>query len=237
MRTSIGCGVVLLSVLGNVTEAAGVSEAVLAGNRGLSPMEMMFIMDVPSIPAQQTPIVLAQATTPAASATPQPDFILKTCVETESTGDPMSAMRGVDPAGLLAVYLQNYDKRIVDMAMLAAIKTTLLQGTQHGKIFSEIDNDGLTSYHYDPTPNYIGNDRAVFLAEFEGKVYKIVLNLVVSLQVNENPLMEGQQPVCPPPKLIKVTKPSTGYSGDPKNGGAKNGVRYRLESQVLVLRN
>ena len=38
MRTSIGCGVVLLSVLGNVTEAAGVSDAVLAGNRGLSPI-------------------------------------------------------------------------------------------------------------------------------------------------------------------------------------------------------
>ena len=38
MRTSIGCGVVLLSVLGNVTEAAGVSVAVLAGNRGLSPI-------------------------------------------------------------------------------------------------------------------------------------------------------------------------------------------------------
>ncbi|NOT20842.1 MAG: hypothetical protein HOP24_11350 [Sideroxydans sp.] len=38
MRTSIGCGVVLLSVLGNVTEASGVSDAVLAGNRGLSPI-------------------------------------------------------------------------------------------------------------------------------------------------------------------------------------------------------
>lgn len=38
MRASIGCGVVLLSMLGNVTEAAGVSDAVLAENRGLSPI-------------------------------------------------------------------------------------------------------------------------------------------------------------------------------------------------------
>jgi len=38
MRASIGCGVVLLSMLGNVTEAAGVSDAVLAENRSLSPI-------------------------------------------------------------------------------------------------------------------------------------------------------------------------------------------------------
>jgi hypothetical protein len=38
MRASIGCGVVLLSAMGIGTEAAGVSDAVLAGNRGLSPI-------------------------------------------------------------------------------------------------------------------------------------------------------------------------------------------------------
>ncbi|HLP97406.1 MAG TPA: hypothetical protein VK149_03060 [Sideroxyarcus sp.] len=186
MRATMRTVVLLVGVLGIVDGAA-------AGNRGLSPITL----------------VLAQAATPAGS-TPKPDFILNTCVETESTGDPRSAMRGVDPAGLLAVYLQNHDNRTVDMAMLSAIKTTMIEGTKHGKIFSESDNVGLTSYHYDPTPDYIGNDRAVFLAEFEGKVYRIVVNLVVSLQVNENPLLPGQQPVCLPPQLIKVTKPSSG---------------------------
>jgi hypothetical protein len=169
--------------------------------------ELMFIMDVPYIPAQDTPIVLAQATTPAAGATPRPDYILQTCGETVSTGDPQSAMRGVDPAGLFAVYLQNHDKRTVDMAMLAAIKTTMLEGTKHGKIFSEVDNLGLTSYHYDPEPSYIGNDRAIFLAEFEGKVYKIVVELHVFMGVDEN------SPSCPPPTLIKVNgKPVSGSS-------------------------
>jgi len=41
--------------------------------------ELMSIMDVPSVPVPQTPIVLAQATTPAA---PQSDFILNACKET-----------------------------------------------------------------------------------------------------------------------------------------------------------
>jgi len=165
----------------------------------------MFIMDVPYIPAQQTPIVLAQATAPV--VTPQPDYILNACKETESTGDPRSAMRGIDPAGMFAAYLENHSQRLVDMEMLASIKTTLLQGTQHGKIFAEVDNTGLTSYHYDPTPDYIGNDRAIFQAEFEGKVYKIVLELRVFLMVNE------YEPTCPEPTLIKVKKPSTGSSG------------------------
>ena len=59
----------------------------------------MFTMDVPYTPMQDNPIVLAQAATPGAGATPQPDYILTGCKETESTGDPRSAVHAVDPAG------------------------------------------------------------------------------------------------------------------------------------------
>ncbi len=52
------------------------------------------------------------------------------------------------------------------------------------------------------------------MAEYQGKRYKIVVNIVVSPTVGESPLMEGQQPVCPPPKLIKVNgKPVSGSLG------------------------
>jgi hypothetical protein len=61
------------------------------------------------------------------------------------------------------------------------------------------------------------------MAEFEGKVYKIVINLVVSLTVGESPLMEGEQPVCPPPKLIKV-------NGKPVSGSLDFGPGYSLDS-------
>jgi hypothetical protein len=203
-----------MGVMGLVAQA-------VAGNRGLSPI--ITIMDVPSIPAQETPILLAQAATAGAGVNPQSDYILQTCGETESTGDPMSAMRAVSPANMLANYLNSRsDKQVV--FKLADIKNiTLLEGTQHGKLLSSISNTGRTTFHYDPTPNYIGNDRAMFLAEFEGKVYKIVVKLVVSLQVNETPLMPGQQPVCPPPQLIKVTKPAK-----PSSGAIGTGAGYDL---------
>jgi hypothetical protein len=62
-------------------------------------------------------------------------------------------------------------------------------------------------YEYRSEPGYEGNDRVVFMAEFEGKRYKIVIDLIVGMVIDEN------SPQCPPPKLIKVTKPSSGSSG------------------------
>jgi hypothetical protein len=131
------------------------------------------------------------------------DYILKDCQETESTGDPMSAMCSVDPAYGLANFLNSSSNKQV-VFDLSAIKITLLQDTTHGKITSVIDNTGRSWYRYDPTSGYVDNDQATFMAEFAGKTYKIVVNLVVSLQVNENPLTDEQTPVCPPPTLTKV---------------------------------
>lgn len=42
----------------------------------------MFAMDMPTVPAQETPIVLAQA----ADTKTQPDYLLKTCNEVPSAG-------------------------------------------------------------------------------------------------------------------------------------------------------
>lgn len=217
MRTKIGCVAILAGMMGIVTEAAAAGEnyAIMAGQLSLSPIiaegeELMFTMDVPYVLARDTPIVLAQATASGSTA-PQPDYILQQCQETESTGDPRSAMHAVDPAGWLGVYIENRDKRVVDFASIKNV--TLLESTTHGKITAEVDNIGLVSYRYDPAPNYVGNDKAVFMAEFEGKVYKIVINLVVSIVVDESPLLTGQTPVCPTPQLIKVNrKPVSGSS-------------------------
>lgn len=157
----------------------------------------------------------SMAAAPSAGTTPQPDYLLTGCQQTESTGNPRSADRAVDPASLLSLFLQNRDHRAIDLATRASIKPILLEGTTHGNIvmFSNIANYGGTAFRYDPIPNYEGKDRAVFLAEFEGKVYKIVINIVVSPTVGESPLLPGEKPVCPPPKLIKVTQPSSGASG------------------------
>jgi len=164
----------------------------------------MFTIDVPYVSTQETPIVLVQAATPSAGSATQPDYLLKICQETESTGDPRSAMRSIEPAGWLADYLGYREHRQIDTSN---IKTTLLEGVTHGKITNEVDNTGRFSYGYDPIPEYVGKDRAVFMAEFEGKHYKIVIDLHVFIMVDEN------KPTCTSPQLIKITKPATGSSG------------------------
>jgi hypothetical protein len=83
-------------VSGQVAVPATQSAIVQTGAQGLLDYantliegeELMFIMDIPAVPPQQTPIVLAQAATPG--ATVPLDYILKDCQETESTGDPRS---------------------------------------------------------------------------------------------------------------------------------------------------
>jgi hypothetical protein len=166
----------------------------------------MFTMDAPYVPVQDAPIVLAQAAAPSADATPQPDYLLKECQEIESTGDPRSAGRAVDPAYMLKNFLYSYSKG-KQIADLATIKTTLLEGAAHGKIVAGATNDnGRTVYRYDVEPNYVGNDKAVFMADYGDKRYKIFVNLVVSLTVSDSPLTSSEAPVCPQPQLSKVPR-------------------------------
>ena len=183
MRTEIGGVALLLGVMGCLTSAAASENAAgAAEKRGLSSI----------IPGE-------------GSGTPQPDYLLKECTEKPSTGDLRSAMRSVDPAFMLKNFIDWRDNRHID---LTAIKTTLLEGTTQGKLSSAISNYGRMTYHYDPTPNYVGKDRAVFIAEFEGKTYKVVVDLIINKFVDEN------TPLCPAPELIKVnSKPVSGSSG------------------------
>jgi hypothetical protein len=173
----------------------------------------MFAMDVPYVPTQAVQVITAQAE--AGGATLPPDFILNECQETDHTKAPTSAFRGVDPAYMLKNYFSSISREI----KLADIKTTMLQGTLHGKIFSEVDNTGITAYHYDPAPGFLGDDRAVFMAEYGGKRYKIIVNIKVMQTVDE------RSPVCPDPVMIKAPKPASGDSGF--------GTDYKLTSFTL----
>jgi hypothetical protein len=159
----------------------------------------MFIMDMPYVPAQETPIVLVQAATPAV---PQPDYLLKYCAEKASTGGTRYVMNSVDPAGGLKNYLENRDNHYID---ITAIKITLLEGTKHGELVP-----GKFAFMYEPTEGYVGKDKAIFMAEFEGKRYKII----VELHVFDVAPMESLPSSCPPPQLIKVNgKPVSGSTG------------------------
>jgi hypothetical protein len=160
----------------------------------------------PTRAAQQTPIVLAQA---AITATPPLDYILKDCRETISMGSKKLAFNVIDPAGSLAEYLGKKSNRDIYSSLAAdTIKIDLLEATKHGVITSKVGDVGRMYYVYDAVSNYEGKDKATLMAEFEGKRYKIILELhVFAVAPFENDSVNS----CPPPKLIKVNgKPVSG---------------------------
>ena len=160
----------------------------------------MFIIDVPAVPPQETPIVLVQA----ADTSSQPDYLLKTCDESSSGGGGV-----INPAAWLVGAVLRQEHRKVSAqegsALAATVKLTQLQAYAHGQLIPHSPN-GRVFYEYRSEPGYVGKDQAIFMAEFEGKRYKIVANVVVSMTINEN------APQCPEPTLIEITKPSSGDS-------------------------
>ena len=176
--------------------------------------ELMFTMDVPYVPVQETPIVLAQAGATGAGATPQPNYILKGCQEVAPAylnGVDISNSGGVDPAYMLTNFLNSQTNKQVVFDLASIKNITLLAGTTHGKLTAEVDNTGRTSYSYVVDPGYLGNDRATFIAEFEGKRYKLVIDLHVVPRIDDS---DAAVSSCPAPTLIKVNgNPVSGSTG------------------------
>jgi VCBS repeat-containing protein len=176
--------------------------------------ELMFTMDVPSVPVQETPIVLAQAAAPGAGVAPQPDYLLIGCNDTTSGDYQNTAENGVDPAGGLAIFLGNLRGHDIynDPTALASIKITLLEGTTHGKLVPHTRGAGGVYFMYEAEHGYKGKDRAVFMAVFEGKTYKMVFDLNVYPVAT---IADNMPSTCPAePTFIKLNpKPASGSSG------------------------
>ncbi|MFY9260414.1 MAG: hypothetical protein WAO71_07905 [Gallionella sp.] len=158
-------------------------------------------------PDPMVPIVLAQAATPATTA-PLADYLLKTCMESSSGGT-----HWITPGGELLGALQNRSREVFNLyesaAREAAVKVTLMAAPAHGKLILQPQYKGYVVYQYQAEPGYVGKDKVVFMAEFNGKRYKIVYNLIVSKDMDE------RNPLCPPnTTLIKLqNKPASGSSG------------------------
>lgn len=161
------------------------------------------LMDIPYVPVQDTPIVLAQAAAPGAA--PPPDYILKTCEEFRSAGVTESAMNMVDPADSLATYIERKIHRYVDISAIRNV--SLLKDAAHGKISSATTTFGRVYYTYNPAPKYQGNDKAVFMAEYGGSRFRIIAEFHVFLSIDRK-----KPSSCPPPQMITVKKPALGSS-------------------------
>ena len=175
----------------------------------------MFVMDVPYIPEMDTPVLMVQAGPPA----PPADYIFNACKETFEDPNPRSAIYAVDPAYMLRNYLVNVDQH--QGVRPEDIKVKLLQGTQHGDLLSSVSNYGRTTFHYDLTSGFIGDDRAIFMAEYQGKYYKIILDIKVLYGVDE------YNSECPDPVLHKA----------PESNPDENSTTYRLNLDGVTFAN
>ncbi len=152
------------------------------------------------IAAQQPPMLAGEAMTPGPSILARKiDYLMEVCREVPSEGALTTAMNTVDPIGMLAVELGNRSGGdILRSRVMATIKPMILQVTAHGKLIRNMTGAGTEYFIYHPEPGYVGEDRAVFAAEFEGKLYKIVVDLRVSKRVDE------KSPGCPESRLIHL---------------------------------
>jgi len=163
----------------------------------------MLPMDIPYVPVQETPIVLAQAATRGAA--PPPEYILKACMETAGAGDPGMPAALVEPDGMLATYMQKQSGRYVDIS--AVKNVVMLKNTAHGKIVANTAPSGRQYYTYVPAKKHQGNDSAVFMAEYAGSRFRIDVSLHVLPVAGKK-----KTTTCPPMQLLKAGKPALGSS-------------------------
>ena len=188
----------------------------------------MFTVDIPYPPQQADSVLVAQSnvtTKPPQSAksaptkppkSPKIDYVLTSCEEYNDI--PEESERAgyytsqVSPEVAFATYFDARRKSEVD---LSALRITLLEEPKHGDFYvtPKLGPGGNDYYSYFPKVGYFGRDKAVFLAQYAGKTYKIVMTLQVQASNVEARGLKYPQP-CFDSRLIKVgsaTLPALDY--------------------------
>ncbi len=162
----------------------------------------MFVMDVPDVPPQYAPVVIAQ-TTQARRTQAETDGTIGVC---QLVSNPIrklesgaySAVNSVGPLGATGVYLYRQEgKKIGEMGTV-----TILNEPAHG-ILEPIEGARGTGFYFIPEPDYIGSDRATFLVEAGGKKYRVEYFIQVQTGIGvgdyENPQL------CPNGEYWKIS--------------------------------
>ena len=162
----------------------------------------MFYMDTPPLPLHETPVILAQVVPPQEEILP--DYLLKTCDEVLTSGAATRETNIISPSDwLISETSRQQNKEILAheyKALSNSITLTQIQEARHGELIRRLVPNGSISYEYRPEPGYIGKDQAIFLAELNGKRYKIMADIIVSKA------LDADTTLCPEPRLIKIRK-------------------------------
>lgn len=130
----------------------------------------MLIMDMPDVPPQYTPIVLAQKSQATQQST---DRTIGVCHPIENKLESrLSAINAVDPITSAYGYLRDIEHKVISDSAFSAAKMTLLQATVHGelRLYEQTQSGRYLSSDY----NYTGSDRATILVEIGGFKVKVI---------------------------------------------------------------
>jgi hypothetical protein len=138
----------------------------------------MLIMDMPNVPPQYAPVVIAQAEQAQPQlvvASAMAERTIGVCQLIQGADMPPSAFNGMSPTTAAWIYLRRVENlsKVVTEETLVNAKTTLLKGTTHGTLKYFGVNLGEAIYQYYPDSGYKGADQATFLVEMGN--YKVTL--------------------------------------------------------------
>ena len=143
----------------------------------------MFVMDIPNVPPQNIPVMIAQAGQ-AKSSNASAIRTMGICFP--APNELYSLENVFDPAAAARTYLWNYEHKTIERTLPATI--TFLQQPSHGilRLLTEADRGVLFSdtsgpvdpsdpgYVYLPQKGYVGKDKAVALVEIAGVKVKVI---------------------------------------------------------------
>jgi len=147
----------------------------------------MFVLDIPEVPPQYAPVIIADASQ-ASQRTSKLDQTWNVCQLLESRqAEELGAANILEPALAVKIYMQG---RFSD-ADIAKSKVSVVENPKHGVL----ESDDQKAYLYTPdSADYIGQDATTFLVEISG----FSIKLIYSLHVDQGPLDDEQkEAVCP----------------------------------------
>jgi hypothetical protein len=152
----------------------------------------MFVMDMPDVPPQFAPIVVAQ-TTQAQQSMIKVDRTLGVCqvvqnpAHTHIPGEDFNAQNSTAPFGVVKNYIYDFEERIVE----ADGKMTILQNPKNGILRGY---PAERNYLYIPNQGFVGKDSATILVEMDGRKFK----LIYDIHVLETPVTYlDEEELCP----------------------------------------
>jgi hypothetical protein len=140
----------------------------------------MYISDMPNVPPQNVPVMIAQAN----QVRPNDVKTIRTigvCEPTPNNPANYSLENVIEPKGEAAYYLRTYENQ--NIADSAPGNVTILQQPKHGVLRLETEanhfgtgkfDSSSTGYAYLPETGYLGKDSATMLVEIGGFQVKVV---------------------------------------------------------------